>query len=151
MICLRIHLYGGVTVPLPGLVIWKQFGLCLCLKKSSTSSEPVSALSCCRIWTLDTDSLNDTGASGGHSDTGPLEPLMCESGVQVPLEEWHNSSTDFNPEQSQQLSSSASKLPFIFKIHPQHKTQSNIWYFLCPMKGRRESNINVGFPCIHVF
>jgi hypothetical protein len=52
------------------------------------------------------------------SDGRPSSQGVCPSLVRVPLEEWHNSSTDFNPKQSQQLSSSASKLPVIFKIHP---------------------------------
>ncbi len=39
----------------------------------------------------------------------------CEAGVRVPLGEWHNSSTGFNPQQSPQLISSTNKLPVIFK------------------------------------
>ncbi len=46
----RLHWYGGVTVLLPGWVIWKYYEMCL--KKSSMGSEPVSALSSCRIWTV---------------------------------------------------------------------------------------------------
>jgi hypothetical protein len=36
-----------------------------------------------------------------------------------PVGVWHNSSNDFNTKTSQQLSSSLSKLPLIFKIHQQ--------------------------------
>ena len=41
----------------------------------------------------------------------------------LPKSEQHNSSSDFNSKQSQ-LSSSASKLPVIFKIQPQRKPQA---------------------------
>ncbi len=45
-----------------------------------------------------------------------------------PIGCWHNSSTDNNPKRLHQLSSSPSKLPVIFKIHPQRKPQARIMY-----------------------
>jgi hypothetical protein len=57
---------------------------------------------------------------------------MWETWVRVPSGEgWHNSSTDFNPKQSQQLSSSPSKLPVFFLIHPQRRPQARIMFVLC--------------------
>ncbi len=42
-----------------------------------------------------------------YSDTGPIDPLMHETWGQVPMREWHNSSTDFNLKPSQQRSSTS--------------------------------------------
>jgi hypothetical protein len=46
--------------------------------------------------------------------------------------EWHNSSTDFNPQQSQQLISSSKKASSHLQDHPQRKTQRKLMYVLIP-------------------
>jgi hypothetical protein len=61
-----------------------------------------------------------------------VEPLMCETCFESHWGMgWHKISSDFNPNQSQQLSSSLSKLPVVFKIHSQCKLQARIIYVLC--------------------
>jgi hypothetical protein len=74
----------------------------------------------------DMDSLNDNSTKlmlAGYSDTGLLQPLICDAWVRVQLGERHNSSTDFTSKPSQ-LSSSASKHPVIFKKQTQRKPQA---------------------------
>ncbi len=83
--------------------------------------------------------------AGGHSDTGPLEPLMCEAKSLSPVGgHWMIPSTDFNLKTNTQQS--ASPLQSNFQMLPAHNTHAGIknvhrlFIRLCKMYENKEKN-----------